>query len=72
VANTIPETGEARITSTYPLLWSARLVLVQAAGADKAQAVLDSMEGRTPAGRLMEGEAEVEWHLDEQAAALLS
>jgi 6-phosphogluconolactonase len=72
VANPVPSIGEHRITSTYPLLWSARALLVQAEGSAKAEAVRDSMAGNTPAGKLVEGDAEVEWHLDEEAAALIS
>jgi hypothetical protein len=30
-----------------------------------------SLDGTTPAGRLDDGEAEVEWHLDREAASLL-
>jgi 6-phosphogluconolactonase len=70
VAN--PVETETRITTTYPLLWRAEILLVQVSGADKAEAVRDSMEGNTPASRLSEGDAEVEWHLDEDAAGLLS
>jgi len=72
VANRIPETGEERLTATYPLLWHARMLLVIATGESKAEAVRDSFSGGTPAGRLAEGEAEVEWHLDRAAASLLS
>ena len=72
VANHVPAQGETRITATYPLLWSARTLLVQVTGSAKAEAVRDSMEGNTPAGRLGEGRAKVEWHLDTDAASLLS
>jgi 6-phosphogluconolactonase len=70
VAN--PIDGETRITSTYPLLWQAGTLLVQVSGSDKAVAVRNSLDGNTPASRLVEGDAEVEWHLDEDAAALIS
>lgn len=72
VANPVPSIGETRITATYPLLWSARLVVIQVGGASKAEAVAASLAGETPAGRLGEGEAEVEWHVDEAAAASIS
>jgi 6-phosphogluconolactonase len=72
VANRVEAMGEDRITATYTLLWSARLLVVQVEGAAKAEAVRDSLAGTTPAGRLAEGDAEVEWHLDEAAAALIS
>lgn len=72
VANEVPALGETRITATYPLLWSARLLIVLVVGAGKAQAVADSLAQRTPAGRLGEGDARVEWHVDTEAAALVS
>ncbi len=72
VANWVPSQNEFRITATFPLLWSAGLVLVQAEGEGKAAAVRDSFHGLTPAGRLSEGEARVEWHVDRAAASLIS
>jgi 6-phosphogluconolactonase len=72
VANQVPSQGETRITATYPLLWSARLIIVQVDGAGKAEAVRASLAGETPAGRLGEGEAEVEWHIDRAAATAVS
>jgi 6-phosphogluconolactonase len=73
VANTIPETGENRLTATYPLLWSAERILVLTAGERKAPALRDAFEGEsTPIGRIREGNAEVEWHVDHAAASLLS
>lgn len=72
VANDVPSQGEARITATYPLLWTARLLIVQATGEGKAAAVRDSLKGETPAGRLGDGQAEVEWHIDRAAANYLS
>lgn len=72
VANRIPETGEARLTATFPLLWSATRILVMTTGENKAKALEDTFAGTTPAGRLGEGKAEVEWHVDRAAASLLS
>lgn len=73
VANTIPETGENRLTATYPLLWSAVRILVLTTGERKAPALRDTFEGAsTPIGRIQEGKAEVEWHVDHAAASLLS
>ena len=73
VANVIPETGEERLTATYPLLWSARRLMVMTTGERKAPALRDSFEDETtPVGRIAEGEAEVEWHVDRSAASLLS
>lgn len=73
VANTIPETGEERLTATYPLLWSARRLMVMTTGEPKAPALRDTFEDKTtPVGRIAEGDAEVEWHVDRSAASLLS
>jgi 6-phosphogluconolactonase len=71
VANEVPALGEERLTATFALLWRARLLMVLAVGRSKAPAVKASFDGQTPAGRLGEGEAAVEWHLDRQAASLL-
>lgn len=67
-----PGTGEERLTATYPLLWSASLLLVVAFGADKAGALEDSFSGRSPAGRIGDGDAAVEWFVDRDAAAFAS
>ena len=72
VANRIPQTGEARLTATYPLLWSSTRLLVMVTGEHKATALRDSLDGVTPAGRIGEGKAEVEWHVDSSAASLVS
>jgi 6-phosphogluconolactonase len=72
VANRVPQIDETRLTATFPLLWQARVVMVLVVGEQKAGAVAESMAGNTPASRLGEGEAEVEWHLDRAAASLLS
>jgi len=72
VANVIPETGEPRLTATYPLLWRAQRLMVITAGEHKAEALRDSFEGETPAGRIGDGKAQVEWHVDTAAASLLS
>jgi 6-phosphogluconolactonase/glucosamine-6-phosphate isomerase/deaminase len=71
VANHVPSLNEDRLSATYGLLWRARLLMVLAVGQSKATAVKASLDGRTPAGRLDDGEAEVEWHLDREAASLL-
>lgn len=73
VANVIPESGEDRLTATYPLLWSARRLMVITAGEQKAPALRDAFEtSSTPIGRIGEGDAEVEWHVDRPAVSLLS
>jgi len=72
VANHVPQLGEDRLTATFPLLWSARLLMVVVVGANKAVALKSSFEKKTPAGRLDEGNAEVEWYVDRDAASLLA
>lgn len=71
-ANVIPATDEPRLTATYPLLWAARRLMVLVYGKGKAEAVRDSFQGKTPAGLIGQGDAEVEWHVDAAASALLS
>lgn len=73
VANAIPGTGEPRLTATYPLLWSANTLMVITAGENKAHALRESIEvGGTPVAAIMDGKAQVEWHVDRAAASLLS
>lgn len=72
VANYVPHLGEERLTATYPLLWRAELLLVVVAGIGKATAVRAGFEDGNPAGRLGDGDAVVEWHVDEDAASLLT
>jgi 6-phosphogluconolactonase len=71
LANEVPQLGESRLTATYPLLWGARLLMVLVVGTDKTSALRDSFEGKTPAGRLGDGDAVVEWYVDQDAASLL-
>ena len=72
VANHVTQLDEYRLTATYPLLWSARLLMVLVVGEQKAEALADTMSGNTPASRLDQGDAEVEWYVDAAAASLLS
>jgi len=72
VAQHVPQQQETRITATYPLLWAAELLLVLVVGKSKAEALKESLAGRTPAGRLGEGDGEVEWYVDVAAASLIS
>lgn len=72
VANRVPQHRETRVTATYPMLWAARLLMVLVVGDNKAEALKNSLAGETPAGKLDEGDAEVEWHVDTAAASLLS
>ena len=71
-ANPVTTLGEDRLTATYPLLWHAELLLVIVVGEAKAHALRESFKGGTPAGRLGEGDARVEWYVDEEAASLVS
>lgn len=72
VANFVPQQDELRLTATFPLLRSAREIMFLVVGAGKAEAVRDSFSGTTPAGQLGEAEGKVTWHLDTEAASLLS
>lgn len=72
VANFVPQQDEVRLTATFPLLWRAKRVIFLVTGSGKAEAVRDSFAGETPAGRVGEGDAEIIWHLDAEAASLLS
>ncbi len=71
VANHVPQLDEDRLTATFPLLWSARLLMILVVGLSKAVAVKASFERETPAGRLGDGDAQVEWYVDKDAASLL-
>lgn len=72
MANHVPQQGEYRLTATYPLLWSARLLMVLVVGAAKAEALRSCLAGNLPAGMLGDGDAAVEWLVDEEAASLVS
>lgn len=71
VENTIPNTGEIRLTATFPLLHAAQQIVFLVLGESKAEALRDSLQGETPAGRVNEGKGQVEWHVDRLAASLL-
>jgi len=72
VSNTIPETGEYRLTATFPMLHEVALIVVLVVGVTKAQALRDSLDRSTPAGLLGDGDARVIWLVDEEAASLVS
>ena len=75
VANWVPKFDAWRLTATYPLVHAARHVLFLVAGAGKAEAVarvLGSPDATDPARRIMDGDADVTWLLDEAAASDLS
>lgn len=75
VANWVEQKQTWRLTATFPLAHRARLIVVLVAGEAKAEALAEILEPsgdeRLPAARLMEGEAEVVWLIDEQAGSLL-
>ncbi|MEX1092167.1 MAG: 6-phosphogluconolactonase [Acidimicrobiia bacterium] len=72
VSNVIPETGEIRLTATYPFLNTARRIVFLVVGEAKALALEASLAGKTPAGRVGGSETRVEWHVDRPAASRLS
>ena len=71
VSTYVDQMDETRLTATYPLLWDANLIIVVTCGPSKAEAVAACFDGEHPAGRLGEGDAEVEWYVDKEAASLL-
>ncbi len=75
VANWVEQKQTWRLTATFPLAHRARLIMVLVAGVGKAEALAEILEPtadeRLPAARLMDGEAEVVWLVDHQAASLL-
>jgi 6-phosphogluconolactonase len=72
VANHVPGQPDERLTATYPLLWSAHMLIVLVVGENKAVALKSSFERKTPAGLIGDGDSTVEWHVDTAAASLLS
>jgi 6-phosphogluconolactonase len=72
VANTIPETGEVRLTATYRLLRTAERIVFMVAGQAKAKALKASLAGESPAGKVDGTNTKVEWHVDRAAASLVS
>jgi len=74
VANHVPQVDMWRLTATYPLLWSAKTVLVLVAGEDKAEMIAQVFAGSAdvPIARLSESKGQVIWMLDRPAASQLS
>ena len=68
-----PKSPPRRMTLTLPVLAGARLVVVAAFGAGKAEAIRDAVEGdaQTPVARILEQAGQVVLLLDEAAASLL-
>lgn len=71
VANRIPESGEIRLTVTYPFLATASTILFLVVGSAKAEALEASLAGQTPAGRVGTERGRVLWYVDEEAASLV-
>lgn len=73
VANWVPAQHTWRLTATLPLLWAARHIVFIIAGATKAKAVRAVLQGGVllPAARTIDGEADVHWLLDHDAASML-
>jgi 6-phosphogluconolactonase len=73
VATRVPKLDAWRLTATLPLLHAAHRIVYIVTGDHKARAVAEALEGvpGSPAGRVMEGEAEVTWFLDRGAASQL-
>ncbi len=74
VANQIPETGEWRLTATFPLLLAAERIFVLVTGVAKAstlRAVLEGPPDVLPCQRLLAAGDRLEWLVDADAAAEL-
>jgi 6-phosphogluconolactonase len=77
VPNFVPRLAAHRVTVTYPLLDRAASVLFLVAGADKAEALSEVLEGppepkRLPAQRVRPSSGRLEWLVDRAAAAKLN
>ncbi len=75
VANWVPKFDTWRLTATYPLVHAAQHVLFLVSGIGKAETVariLEDPDATDPARRIMEGNADVVWLLDNAAASLLT
>ena len=65
-----------RLTATYPLAWRSRNIIFLVSGESKAEALARALEpagdhDRVPAGRIMDGDADVTWFVDAAAASRL-
>lgn len=77
VQNPVPQLGTVRFTLTFPVINRARNVLFMVAGADKAQALEEVLEGKRrphlyPSQMVRPAEGNLTWFLDEAAAGLLT
>lgn len=72
VANHVPQLDSWRLTLTYPVLNAARLTLVLASGAGKADAIrriFDPNELDKPPAAFVQPDGQIIWLLDEGAAS---
>lgn len=77
VENYVPRLDGQRLTTTFPFLRAARRLVFVVAGSTKAAALRSVLEtgpdeDSLPAARVMGGDADVTWMIDESAAAKLS
>jgi len=74
VSNWVAQKDSWRLTATFELLWSARVLAFVVAGASKAPIVAEILndDAPYPAGRVAAGAKQVIWLLDESAAADLA
>jgi 6-phosphogluconolactonase len=76
VANPVLKLDTTRITLTVPVINAARAVIFLVAGEDKAEAVMEILEGdpdpRAYPAKLIQPPGGPEWMLDQSAASLLS
>jgi len=77
VVNHVPKFAADRITMTYPILNAAREVLFLVAGADKAEPLVEVLEGppdshRLPSQRVRPATGQLIWFVDRQASARLT
>jgi 6-phosphogluconolactonase len=75
VANYVPQQGTWRLSLTYPVLNAAKLTLVLASGASKAEAIgriFDPNEPDKPPAAHVHPDGPMIWLLDEAAAGKLS
>lgn len=75
VANQVPQLNTWRVTMTYPMLNAARQVIFLVAGADKADRLVEVLEGPPDLERLpsqgVQPAGQLLWLVDEKAAARL-
>jgi 6-phosphogluconolactonase/glucosamine-6-phosphate isomerase/deaminase len=76
-ANWVPQLDQWRFTLTFPAINNARNVMFMVAGAEKASALKEVLEGRAeteplPARSVQPADGELFWFVDKDAAGQLS